>query len=502
MTIESIILAAYIISLTILFFFGAHGFNMIYYYFKTFSMRTLDLSEEELFLKDYPLVTIQIPLYNEQYVITRLIDSVLRMEYPKDKLEVQILDDSTDETTKIIHDHIQKYILDGYDVKHIHRTNREGFKAGALKVGLETAIGEFVAVFDADFVPRKKFLKRTIPYFYKDDKLGLVQTRWEHLNREYSLMTKTQAIALDGHFVIEQAVRNRAGFFINFNGTGGIWRKECIFDAGNWEADTLTEDLDLSYRAQMKGWKFKYLVNFTSPAELPSDIFALKSQQFRWTKGAIETAKKVFPKVLRSNMSMKLKFQSFIHLYSNLAYPFILVAAILNLPVMLIKLSGEYDTVFRFMSLFIFAFISSFLFYLYSQKDVYPDWQKRIIYFPMFLAGSMGFSVNNTKAVFEGLLDKKSEFVRTPKYQIMSKKDSWEGKKYVNKKLSFTTYIEAFLALYCFAGVIIAIATAQVAAVPFQLMFCGGFATVSILSIRQVIISKRASPQKLAIQSK
>lgn len=502
MTTESIILAAYIISLTILFFFGAHGFNMIYYYFKTFSMRTLDLSEEELFLKDYPLVTIQIPLYNEQYVITRLIDSVLRMEYPKEKLEVQILDDSTDETTKIIHDHIQKYILDGYDVKHIHRTNREGFKAGALKVGLETATGEFVAVFDADFIPRKKFLKRTIPYFYKDDKLGLVQTRWEHLNREYSLMTKTQAIALDGHFVIEQAVRNRSGFFINFNGTGGIWRKECIFDAGNWEADTLTEDLDLSYRAQMKGWKFKYLVNFTSPAELPSDIFALKSQQFRWTKGAIETAKKNFPKVLRSNMSLKLKFQSFIHLYSNLAYPFILVAAILNLPVMLIKLSGEYDTVFKFMSLFIFAFISSFLFYLYSQKDVYPDWQKRIIYFPVFLAGSMGFSVNNTKAVFEGLLDKKSEFVRTPKYQIMSKKDSWEGKKYVNKKLSFTTYIEAFLAFYCFAGVIIAVANAQVAAVPFQLMFCGGFATVSFLSIRQVIISKRANPQKLAMQSK
>ncbi|MEO6695974.1 MAG: cellulose synthase family protein [Ignavibacteria bacterium] len=502
MTIESIILSAYIISLTILFFFGAHGFNMIYYYFKTFATRTVDLTEEELYMKDYPEVTIQIPLYNEQYVITRLIDSVLRMDYPKDKLEVQILDDSTDETTQIIHDHIQKYITTGFDVKHIHRTNREGYKAGALKVGLETARGEFVAVFDADFIPRKKFLKRTIPYFYRDDKLGLVQTRWEHLNREYSLLTKTQAVALDGHFVIEQAVRNRAGFFINFNGTGGVWRKECIFDAGNWEADTLTEDLDLSYRAQMRGWKFKYLVNFTSPAELPSDIFALKSQQFRWTKGAIETAKKVFPKVLKSDMSLKLKFQSFIHLYSNLAYPFILLAAILNLPVMLIKLSEEYDAVFKFMSLFIFAFISSFLFYLYSQKDVYSDWQKRIIYFPVFLAGSMGFSINNTKAVFEGLLDKKSEFVRTPKYQIMNKKDSWEGKKYVNKKLSFTTYLEAFMALYCFAGVIIAVATAQVAAIPFQLMFCGGFTTISVLSIRQVVISNRLKSQNLAMQTK
>lgn len=496
MTTESIILSAYIISLTILFIFGAHGFNMIYYYFKTYGERTRDLEEHEFHLDEYPVVTIQLPLFNERYVITRLIDATMRMEYPKDKMEIQILDDSTDDTTEIIRHHIQKYINEGYDIKLIHRTNRQGYKAGALKEGLEVARGEFVAIFDADFIPRKKFLKRTIPYFYKYEKLGLVQTRWEHLNREYSLMTKTQAIALDGHFVIEQAVRNRAGFFINFNGTAGVWRKECIFDAGNWEADTLTEDLDLSYRAQMKGWRFKYLVNFTSPAELPSDISALKSQQFRWTKGAIETAKKIFPVVMRSDMSFKLKVQSFIHLCSNIAYPFILLAAILNLPVMLIKLGGEFDTVFRLMSLFIFAFVSSFMFYLYSQKDVYPDWQKRIIYFPVFMAGSMGFSVNNTKAVFEGLLGKKSEFVRTPKYKITGKEESWKGKKYVNKKLKFTTYIEAFMAVYCFAGVVIAVATAQIAAIPFQLMFFGGFATVSILSIKQVLDTNRMNRQK------
>jgi cellulose synthase/poly-beta-1,6-N-acetylglucosamine synthase-like glycosyltransferase len=452
-------------------------------------------------MDEYPLVTIQLPLFNERYVITRLIDATMRLDYPKDKLEIQILDDSTDDTTDIIRDHMQKYLDKGFDIKLIHRTNRQGYKAGALKEGLETAKGEFVAIFDADFIPRKKFLKRTIPYFFKDEKIGLVQTRWEHLNREYSLMTRTQAIALDGHFVIEQAVRNRAGFFINFNGTAGVRRKQCIFDAGNWEADTLTEDLDLSYRAQMKGWKFKYLVNFTSPAELPSDIAALKSQQFRWTKGAIETAKKIFPVVLKSDMSFKLKVQSFIHLCSNLAYPFILLAAILNLPVMLIKLTGEFDTIFRLMSLFIFAFISSFLFYLYSQKDVYPDWQKRIIYFPVFLAGSMGFSINNTKAVFEGLLGKKSEFVRTPKYKITGKEESWKGKKYVNKKLKFTTYLEAFMALYCFVGVVIAVATAQVAAIPFQLMFFGGFATISILSIRQVVETNRMNQQMLALDA-
>ena len=492
MSISSIILISYIISLSILFIFGSHGFNMIYYYFKTYKKRKENLKDEDFVLKEYPLVTIQLPLYNERYVITRLIDAALRIEYPRERVEFQILDDSTDDTTVIISKHIQKYIEQGYDIRHIHRTNRKGYKAGALKEGLETAKGDYVAIFDADFIPRKKFLLRTLPYFSRDDKLGLVQTRWEHLNREYNLMTKTEAIALDGHFVIEQAVRNRAGFFINFNGTGGVWRKQCIFDAGNWEADTLTEDLDLSYRAQMKGWHFKYLINFTSPAELPSEINSLKSQQFRWTKGAIETSKKIFPKVIKSKMPLKMKIQSFIHLCSNLAYPFILLAAILNLPVMLVKESGHYDDVFRFMSIFIFAFVSSFLFYLYSQKDVYPDWQKRIIYFPVFMAGSMGFSVNNTKAVFEGIINKKSEFVRTPKFKIMHHKDSWHDKKYLTKKISFTTFIEAFLAVYCFTGVVLSVIFVQIAAIPFQLMFASGFGLISFLSIRQVILYNRA----------
>ena len=499
MQIEPIILGTYIISLTILFGFASHGYSMVYYYFKTFNKRKEDLSEEELQLTEYPLVTIQLPLYNEKYVICRLIDAVIRIEYPKDKLEIQVLDDSTDETVDIAKEHIQKYVDQGYDIKHVHRTNREGYKAGALKEGLKTAKGEFVAIFDADFIPRKKFLKRTLPYFQKDEKLGLVQTRWEHLNREYSLITKTEAIALDGHFVIEQAVRNRAGFFINFNGTGGIWRKECIFDAGNWQADTLTEDLDLSYRAQMKGWKFKYLVNFTSPAELPSEINSLKSQQFRWTKGAIETAKKIYPKVLRSSLPLKMKIQSFIHLCSNLAYPFILIAGVLNLPVLLIKEGGQYDDVFKFMSIFIFAFISSFIFYLYSQKDVYADWQKRVIYFPVFLSGSMGLSVNNTIAVIEGLINKKSEFVRTPKFKIMDNKDSWIDKKYLTRKLSYATIIEAILAVYCFTGVVLSIVYAQIAALPFQLMFSLGYGMMAFLSIRQVVLHNRIIARKMKL---
>jgi len=488
MEISAIILAAYIISLTILFVFASHGFSMSYFYFKTFKKRTQDLSEEEMKIENYPVVTIQLPLYNERYVITRLIDSTVMLDYPKDKLEIQILDDSTDDTTEIIDNHIKQYLDKGYDIKHIHRTNREGFKAGALKEGLNDCRGEFVAIFDADFIPRKKFLKRTLPYFFKDEKIALVQTRWEHINREYSLLTKAQAIALDGHFVIEQAVRNRAGFFIQFNGTGGVWRKQAIFDAGNWEADTLTEDLDLSYRAQMKGWKIKYLVNFTSPAELPAEINSLKNQQFRWTKGAIETSKKLFPRVLKSNMPLKMKMQSFIHLCSNIAYPFILIAGILNLPVTLIKEGGEYDPVFKFMSIFIFAFVSSFMFYLYSQKDVYHDWQKRIVLFPVFMTGSMGLSVNNTKAVFEGLINKKSEFVRTPKFKITDEKHTWQDKKYLTKKIPFTTYIEAILSLYCFTGVAFSVYYVQIASLPFQLMFALGFGLIAFLSIKQVVV--------------
>jgi len=486
MQIESIVLGTYFFSLCILFLFASHGYIMTYYYHKTYDKRMDDLNKDELVLEHFPFVTIQLPLYNERYVITRLIDAVIRFDYPKEKLEIQILDDSTDDSTEIIGKHIEKYITDGYDIIHIHRKNRTGFKAGALKEGLEKAKGEFIAIFDADFIPRKKFLKRTLPYFFRDMKIALVQTRWEHLNRDYSVITRTQAIALDGHFVIEQAVRNRAGFFINFNGTGGIWRKEAITDAGNWETDTLTEDLDLSYRAQLKGWKIKYLVNFTSPAELPSEINSLKSQQFRWTKGAIETMKKLFPKVMMSKLPLKNKFQSFIHLCSNLAYPFILIAALLNIPIVLIKETGEYDAVFKFMSLFTFAFIGSFLFYLYSQKDVYPDWHNKIYYFPVFLAGSMGLSLNNTKAVIEGLINKKSEFVRTPKFNIMDNSDSWQNKSYLTKKISFLTILELVLSLYCFSGVVLSVIYVQIASIPFQLMFALGFGTMAFLSIKQV----------------
>jgi cellulose synthase/poly-beta-1,6-N-acetylglucosamine synthase-like glycosyltransferase len=483
---EHIILVTYIFSLTVLFIFGSHGFIMIYYYLKHRARKNSPVGP----ITTYPIVTVQLPVYNELYVVGRLIDASCAMVYPKEKLEIQVLDDSTDQTVEVVEAVVERYRRQGFDIKQVRRTKREGFKAGALKEGLRSARGEFVAIFDADFVPRQDFLLKTIPHFM-DPKIGMVQTRWEHLNSEYSLLTRTQAMALDGHFVIEQAVRNKVGFFINFNGTAGVWRKSCIEDAGNWQSDTLTEDLDLSYRAQLRGWKFRYLNDVTSPAELPSEINALKSQQFRWTKGAIETARKILPVVWKSSLPLKLKIHATFHLTNNLVFPFIVLAGILNVPLVFIKHGGKYDSYFTFMSVFVFAFIGSFLFYLFSQRDVYKDWRRRIFLFPVFMAGSMGFAVNNSRAVIEGLLKRKSEFVRTPKYSISGKKDSWQDKKYVPLKISPTVIIEVVLAVYCLFGVVSSLWFLEIAAVPFQLLFCLGFAFVSLMSLKHARIARQ-----------
>ncbi len=483
---EEIILICYILSLTILTIFGSHGFIMIYYYLK-FRSRKPQAVEA---LTTYPVVTVQLPVFNELYVVGRLIDAACGMIYPKEKLEIQLLDDSTDETLDVVAQYVDRYRKLGFDIKHVHRTNRQGFKAGALKEGLISARGEFVAIFDADFVPRPDFLLKTIPHFSADPRTGMVQTRWEHLNFDYSLLTRTQAMALDGHFVIEQAVRNKVGFFINFNGTAGVWRKECILDAGNWQEDTLTEDLDLSYRAQLRGWKFKYLNNVTSPAELPSEINALKSQQFRWTKGAIETARKVLPIVWKAPLPLKVKVHATFHLTNNLVFPFIVLAGILNVPLVFIKHTGMYDAYFTFMSVFVFAFIGSFFFYLFSQKDVHKDWRKRIFLFPVFMAGSMGLAVNNSRAVIEGLFKRKSEFVRTPKYSIRAKGDTWRDKTYVPVKISGTIILEIILAVYCLFGLVSSIYFLEIAAVPFQLLFFLGFSFVSGMSLKHAFLAK------------
>lgn len=480
MNFDEAVLLTYIASLSILMLFASHGLIMIYYQSK-YGKNIPKEKEEEILHKT---VTIQLPMYNEMYVSERLIDAVCKIDFPKEQMEIQVLDDSTDETVEIVAKKVEEKQKLGFNIQHIHRTDRTGFKAGALKEGLKIATGEFVAIFDADFIPKPNFLKNTLKFFI-DDNVGLVQTRWEHLNENYSLLTKIQALALDGHFVIEQTVRNRSGFFITFNGTGGIWRISCIEDAGNWHADTLTEDLDLSYRAQLKGWKFIYLRDYTTPAELPAEMNALKAQQFRWTKGAIETAKKMLPEVWKAKIPIRVKLQSTFHLTNNIVFPFILLAGILNVPLIFIKNSGPYDNFFNFMSIFVIAFISSFVFYLMAQKNVHEDWRKKIALFPLFMAGSMGFAVNNSRAVFEALMNRKSEFVRTPKFRIQQKEDSLSKNKYfMNMKIESSAYIELILAVYCLIGVVASIYFMEIAALPFHLMFFFGFGSVSYFSFR------------------
>jgi cellulose synthase/poly-beta-1,6-N-acetylglucosamine synthase-like glycosyltransferase len=480
---DQVVLIGYFISLSILFIFGLHGFIMLYYHRK---YKDVIHKRNEQFIPD-KLVTIQLPLYNEYYVVDRLINAICEIDYPKDKMEIQVLDDSTDETSQIVSDIVGEKKKLGIDITHIKRNSREGFKAGALKEGLKIAKGEFIAIFDADFIPHKDFIKKTLSFF-SDEKVGMVQTRWEHINGDYSILTKAQALALDGHFVIEQTVRNKAGFFINFNGTGGVWRKKCIEESGNWNGDTLTEDLDLSYRAQLNGWRFVFLKDFTSPAELPSEINALKSQQFRWTKGAIETAKKILPLVWKAKIPLRIKLQSTFHLTNNLIFPFILLAAILNVPLIFIKNSGSHELYFAVMSLFVLAFISSFMFYLYSQKDIRTDWRKRIVLFPLFMAGSMGLAVNNSRAVVEGLLSRKSEFVRTPKFKVVSDKDSWAGKKYINRKIGLSVIVESVMAIYCLIGIGSSIYFMEIASLPFQMLFFIGFSFVSFTSIKHALV--------------
>jgi len=488
LVIEDYILTAYLITLSILFFYGMHGFFLVYLYNKFKDVKY----EPKGRFEELPKVCIQLPTFNEALVVDRLIDAVCKIDYPKDKMEIQVLDDSTDETQDVLKKIVEEKKKLGFNINYYHRDNRQGFKAGALKEGLEKTDAEFIAIFDADFIPNSDFLNRTIHYF-TDPKIGMVQTRWEHLNAEYSILTRAQALALDGHFVMEQQVRNKAGFFINFNGTAGIWRKACIYDAGNWQPDTLTEDLDLSYRAQLKGWKFVFLNDFTSPSELPIEINALKNQQFRWTKGAIETSKKILPLVWKSSIPLKLKLYSTFHLTMNIVFPLIVLAGLLNVPLVYVKNTGNYDEYFAFMSIFTLAFISSFLMYMYSQKDVYPDWKRRIYLFPVFMAGSMGFALNNTRAVIEGLFNKKSEFVRTPKFRIETSTDNPhpKRKKYAVTKISPMIMLELLFAIWALFGIGLAAYYSEIAAIPFLSMYFLGYGVIAVMSIKHALESKK-----------
>jgi cellulose synthase/poly-beta-1,6-N-acetylglucosamine synthase-like glycosyltransferase len=426
-------------------------------------------------------------------VIERLIRAVCEMDYPRHLLEIQVLDDSTDETLRLAKYWVEHYQKAGCQIKLLHREHRQGYKAGALKDGLEKAAGEFIAIFDADFVPPKDFLQRTLPHFH-DPKIGVVQTRWGHLNFDYSLLTRGQAIGLDGHFVVEQAARNGAGYFINFNGTAGIWRRECILDAGNWSDDTLTEDLDLSYRAQLRGWKFVFLPDLICPSELPAEIGGVKSQQFRWTKGAMETAKKILPQLWKSSLPLRMKLQSTVHLTNNLVFPFILIVGLLNLPLIVIKNKSANDHAWYFtvISSFALAFFGSLWMYVTAMRESYLDWRRRLAYFPLFLAGSMGLSANNTRAILLGLFNRRSEFLRTPKYRLESARDRFGDKQYFNTSQFWGNgwrngTIEALLFFYGLAGIGMAIFYGELAAIPFQTLYCLGYGFIAYMSFKQYL---------------
>lgn len=489
---ETITITIYSIALLLIFLYALAQLNLLFNYLrarkKKDSCPKFNFSNSD----EIPKVTIQLPVFNELYVMERLLDNIAEIDYPKDKLEIQVLDDSTDESFASTATHIKKLQETGLDIQHVTRKDRVGFKAGALKEGLKTAKGEFIAIFDADFLPKKDWLLRTVPYF-KNPEIGVVQTRWGHINREYSILTRVQAFALDAHFTLEQVGRNSEGHFINFNGTAGVWRKECIIDAGNWEGDTLTEDLDLSYRAQLKNWKFKYLEEVETPAELPVVISAARSQQFRWNKGGAENFQKMLWKVLKNkNASFKTKIHGILHLLNSTMFLNILIVAILSIPMLYIK--NEYahlKTYFIVMSFFVISTIIFFICYWYTYKSIYGGGLSRFFeyvgMFFVFFSIAMGFSVHNSLAVLEGHLGKKSEFIRTPKFNIKNLKDGWKGNKYLKKRISPNVIIEGLLMAYFAFGMYSAFVVGDQGGdfglFPFHLMLFIGFGFVFFKSI-------------------
>lgn len=443
-------------------------------------------SEKRLKEEDMPNVTVQLPVFNERYVVERLIDAVAQLNYPTDKLEIQILDDSTDITQQLIQKKIEEYPQLAF--RYLHRINRNGFKAGALKEGLAVAKGEFIAIFDADFVPDKDFLLKTLPYFASPE-VGMVQSRWTHLNRDFSFLTKLQAFALDAHFFVEQIGRNRQNAFINFNGTGGIWRKDCILDAGNWQADTLTEDLDLSYRAQQRGWKFIYRPEIESPAELPPVMSAIKSQQYRWTKGGAECAMKHIKEVWIKPFSFRIKFHALAHLFNSSVFIAIMLGSICSIPVWWAVQKGWLDTFyFKFGSVFLVGFAIISLVYVcafFSTKGRFRNKLFKILWqLPLFLSVSMGLSLHNSIAVAQGLWGKKTSFVRTPKFNLNQKNCDWKKNSYRSLKMPLITFLEGSVALLFLAMVVLSLKWGVYLMLPFHFMLAVGYGIVFYTSYR------------------
>lgn len=441
----------------------------------------------------WPMVTVQLPFFNEMYVVDRLIDSIAAFDYPKDRLEIQILDDSTDETTQIAELAARRLEQRGFIVSFLHRTDRTGFKAGALDAGLKICKGDFIAIFDADFIPEPDFLKRTVPYFTVNPKLAVVQARWGHINHDFSLLTRIQAVMLDGHFILEHGGRNRAGCFFNFNGTAGVWRREAIPDAGGWQHDTLTEDLDLSYRAQLRGWKFLFVPQVVAPAEVPVEMNSFKSQQHRWAKGSIQTCKKNLPKILRADLPFKVKAEAFFHLTANFNYVLMLALSLLMFPAMIVRYEmGWSEMLLIDLPAFFLATFSVANFYAFSQHEAYPDtWKSKLKFLPLVMAVGIGLTINNLRAVTEAALGQVSEFKRTPKYGIKKSADDWQHKKYRQSQW-IQPLIETSLGLYFTSAVVYALYNGIFGSLPFLMLFQFGYLYLGLSSIYQQFVADAA----------
>jgi len=473
------VLSLYFFSLLVMTAYGCHRWYLVRLYLR----HRRDSTDPVARFDRLPKLTIQLPLYNEMYVAQRLIDAVCEMDYPRDALEIQVLDDSTDETTALVAELVERRAREGLDIVHLHRTVRAGFKAGALEEGMQVAKGELIAVFDADFVPEPDFARNLVHQF-TDPRVGMVQARWGHLNRDHSVLTRVQAILLDGHFVIEHTARNRSGRFFNFNGTAGIWRRTCIEDAGGWQHDTLTEDLDLSYRAQMRGWRFVFLHNEVSPAELPVEMSAFKSQQHRWAKGSIQTARKLLPGILRSRLPLRVKLEALAHLTANVGYVMMVLLAILVVPSIWLRASvAPWLIAAVDLPLFAGSTLSVVAFYFVAERDALGTWKGILRWVPFLMAVGIGLSINNARAVLEALAGRESDFRRTPKYNLSSGEKP-SARRY-RVSLNADTWIELLLAVYFAVATSAAIAAGLWAAVPFLLLFEVGYAYTAIATLVQ-----------------
>ncbi len=493
------LLVPYFIVMVILAFYGIHRYQLVWLYYRNRKKEAKSGEPPARFEEaELPFVTIQLPIYNEQFVIDRLLDACCRLDYPRDRFEIQLLDDSTDETVEVAAAMVARFAagtqgLAPQPVFYLHRTNRHGYKAGALEEGLKVSRGELVAIFDADFVPPPDWLRKVVHHFAEPG-VGMVQTRWTHLNRNYSFLTQVEAILLDGHFVLEHGGRSRAGVFFNFNGTAGMWRRQAIDEAGGWQHDTLTEDTDLSYRAQLKGWKFKYLQDVECPAELPIEMTAFKTQQARWAKGLIQVGMKILPTVMRSDAPKHNKLEAWYHLTANISYPLMIVLSTLLMPAMIIRSwQGPLQMVLIDLPLFMASTMSVSTFYLVSQKELHPKtWWKTFLYVPFLMALGVGLTITNTKAVIEALVGHKTAFARTPKYAVKKKGEVSQAKKY-RKRLGIIPWIELAIGCYFAATVYYAISTENYFTVPFLLLFVLGYWYTGFLSIFQGLFERRGS---------